>query len=1104
MSMGMLNTKQKLTGNVSNKIVISPKQYDVVIFDMDGVVTRTAEIHSSAWKEVFDAYLLKRYGDAYKPFDVELDYHLYVDGKPRYEGVQSFLESRNINLPWGNLDDPSDRETIYGLGNRKNEVFQEIVREQGVTVYDSTIALIKTLKAIGIKTALITASKNAPEILKAANLSNVFDAQVDGNDALRLGLKGKPEPDVFLEAARQLNITPQLAIVVEDAIAGVQAGKKGGFGLVVGVDREHQSSLLRENGADVVVKDLSDVEISNQLRGVEAPIQPVNQQDWALVYEEYLPEKERQRESLCTLGNGYFMTRGAAPESDANEVHYPGTYLAGGYNRLKTEIAGRVLEHEDLVNMPNWLPLTFRIDGGEWFNLEAVQLLSYRQVLDLKQGVLYRYIRFQDKKDRITQLSERRLVHMRNCHLAGLETTITAENWSGKLEIRSALDGRVINSGVKGYHYLNKKHLQNLESSSDADILFLKVQTSQSELRVAQAARTQIFRNDIYLEEFERRTVETSDYVAQDLIVPVSQDDQIRIEKIVSLFTSRDDAISEAGLAARRAIMDAPKFQTLFESHVDAWTDLWERFSIDIEMAEEDTMHTNSLLILHLHSFHVLQTASPNSVDLDVGIPARGWTGEAYQGHVFWDDLFIFPFLNLRMPEITESLLKYRYKRLNEARKLAHEMGFRGARYPWQSGSSGEEETPKFFWDADKKQWLPDHTYLQVHVNSAIAYNVWQYYQVTGDIEFLYSYGAEIIFEIARFWTSIASYNPDLDRYEILGVVGPDEYHVAYPNIDKVGINNNAYTNMMAVWVLCRALEILQILPDDYCNELSNKLNLQCEEFSLWEHISQKMRIVFQGNGIISQFEGYEQLEEFPWRDEERIDLKKLKQILKEQGGQLNQYKVSKQADVLMLFYLLSYKELKELFDRLGYPFEEETIPKTIHYYLQQTAHGSTLSRVAHAWVVARGDRCHAWEFFTCTCLPDACNMTAHQKIHTSSWGLFLEALGSDFFDIQGGTTPEGIHLGAMVGTVDMVQRCYTGMVTRGDVLWLNPRLPEVLKKMSFNLHYRKQSLRFDITQDVLKISARRSSAKPIQVGFQNQTYELKAGDIKEWDIQTT
>jgi len=266
----------------------------------------------------------------------------------------------------------------------------------------------------------------------------------------------------------------------------------------------------------------------------------------------------------------------------------------------------------------------------------------------------------------------------------------------------------------------------------------------------------------------------------------------------------------------------------------------------------------NVPMLLRMNMFHLLQAVSPNSIGLDIGVPARGWTGEAYQGHVFWDELFIFPFFNYRMPEITRSLLMYRYRRLGEARAAAQAAGYKGAMFPWQSGSDGQEETQARNLNPRSQRWVPDNSYLQRHVGSAIAHNVWQYFQVTHDIEFLNSYGAELILDIACFWSSIATFDDARGRYEIRGVMGPDEFHDGYPDSVRPGLNNNAYSNIMAVWVLCRALEVHELLSEMRRAELTAQLGLSAEEIARWGDISRKMYVPFHDDGIISQFEGYE------------------------------------------------------------------------------------------------------------------------------------------------------------------------------------------------------------------------------------------------------
>lgn len=1094
------SVQQTLLAQAPAAAVLTRQRFDAVLFDMDGVVTKTAAVHTIAWTKTFNEFLRHKFGDNFKPFTQE-DYLKYVDGKSREEGIRSFLASRNVQLPAGNPADAEGFSSVHALGKIKNRRFLQSLRDNGVETYETTVALIRKLQQHEFKIAVITASKNGEAVLQAANLAHVFSVKIDGVQAQELNLKSKPHPDTFLAAARQLDVSPARAVVIEDASAGVQAGHEGKFGLVIGVARSNNFDALKQHGADVVVADLAEVDVPGASRlapGMALAEMKVSEKNWELRYEEFIPEQEGGREALCALGNGYFCTRGAAPESKRDGVHYPGTYLAGGYNRLLSEMEGKSWQREEIVNFPNWLYTTFTVDGGEPFDLSKVELMDYEQRLNLRQGILYRQFRWEDAQGRITSLSQRWFVHMRNYHLAGLETTLIAENWSGKLCFESGIDGRVLNLGVRIDPRLNVRHLEPAGSHVEQLTVELEMVTTQSQLRVAQAAKHRLLLNGDAVHPEIQNIVEP-DYAAQRLQVDVSKGDSITLEKVVSVHSSRDWAVSQARTASRQSVEEAPAIAVLFDEQIQAWLTLWHQFDLFMETSEQYSKMLPSL-ILHLNSFHALQTASPHLGDLDCGVPARGWTGEGYEGHVFWDDLFIFPFINLRMPQITRSLLQYRYRRLGEARKLAAGMGARGARFPWQSGSDGREETPTYLWIPDKQIWIEDHSHLQIHVNAAIAYNIWQHHQVTSNDFFMRAYGAEMLFEIARFFASIARFNDRKKRYEIKGVVGPDEFHTGYPNSDKPGIDNNAYTNLMAVWTICRALETWRAMPRDRRDDLARFLELDEDELGEWEKVSKRMFVPFTADGIISQFEGYDDLQEFPSLAEGGINAEELNRVLREQNGAPNQYKVSKQADVLMLFYLFSIEELKELFNRLGYTFPRDLMARCIKYYIPRTANNSTLSRVAHGWVLSRLYRDRSWGV-----LSRLCGNNHHHSeepvFDFDPFDVFLKALGADVFDSERGTR-EGIHMASMAGTLDIVQRCYTGIVTRGDVLYLDPLLPDGLINLSFSIHYRDQALSIEITQEKLHVTAHFCDARPIKIGFGNRVYPLNAGESKSFRLK--
>ncbi|WP_214401436.1 glycoside hydrolase family 65 protein [Pseudonocardia lacus] len=797
---------------------------------------------------------------------------------------------------------------------------------------------------------------------------------------------------------------------------------------------------------------------------------------WTVVFDGWDPADEGRREALCTLGNGRVATRGAAPESAADGTHYPGTYAAGCYNRLVDEVAGVRVENESLVNLPNWLDLRIAVEDGPWVAMAGVRVLEHRLVLDLRRGLLSRVLRFADGAGRRTTVRQRRFVHMGRPFLAGLHTVVTAEDWSGRLRVRSGIDGAVTNSGVERYRDMAGAHLAvTATGRPEPDTVVLAARTTQSGTAIATAARTRCSTGGppVAVHEDDRR-------IALELALQLKAGEPVAVEKVAAVVTSRDPAVSEPVAAAVELLADAPGFDELLASHELAWEQLWRRFRM--ELTDGSAVTTAEVLRnLRLGAFHLLQTTSPHNLDLDAGIPARGLHGEAYRGHVFWDELFVLPVLSLRLPGLARALLRYRTRRLEAARRAARAAGLAGAMFPWQSGSDGREESQRVHLNPRSGRWLPDISHLQRHIGLAVAHNIWHYHQATGDLEFLADHGAEVILEIARFFAGLATHDAARDRFRIRGVMGPDEYSTRYPGAERPGIDDNAYTNVMTVWLLHRARDVLDVLPPTRRRELVESLGLTAAELLRWRDIGLRMFVPIGLDGVISQFEGYRELAELDWADYRARygDIHRLDRILEAEGRSVDEFQASKQADVLMLFFLLSADELRDLLGGLGYALPPEAIVRTIEYYTARTAHGSTLSALVHAWVLARAHRAQALEHFE-------------------------RALRSDVADIQSGTTAEGVHIGAMAGCVDLLQRCFAGMEARRDALWFDPHWPRRYGRLEFAVQYRGQALTVRVTGREVEIAAEAGPGGPVRVGCAREVRALRPGETVRFDAAAT
>jgi len=760
---------------------------------------------------------------------------------------------------------------------------------------------------------------------------------------------------------------------------------------------------------------------------------------WQVVFGAFDPEDEHRREALLALGNGVLSWRSAAPEAAAaddaaQDVHYAGFYRAGWYDDARRDVNGEAVNLAALVNLPDPFGLSVSLDGRRWFGSAEVQRLRYRQTLRMDRGHLEREITFVLDGHRF-HLQEVRLLSLAEPHLAVLRWDLHCPPGIDRLLVRAVLDGGVQNALIRKNRTYEGKRLFDLCMDSAGDgRAALSARVSTPGRRLAMAVWT---RHDAAPTSWQ--CVRQGERLLQQTECALNEHRRLVIEKriIVQVDSELPDDPSEA----RRQVLErlpAQSFARLHLRHAKAWRQLWVDVPLTLSAPELERP-------LRLHAFHLLQTISPHSLGQDLGFPPRGWQ-EGYFGHVFWDEIFAYPFLSCRFPDLARLLLDYRYRRLDMARQRAREAGLRGAMFPWRSAGDGHEQTPPFQCNPLSGHWMPDHTHLQRHIGAAIAHDAWQLYLATGDDDLLAGKAGELILEIARFWASLAQWNADRGRYVILGVIGPDEYHNFAPGEDAPGLSNNAYTNLMAVWSLKLGLQVVETLPASQAEDLCARLAVTPEERDGWGHMARTLYLPIRPDGVLDQFESAERLEhgDDAWRHDDRP---RLDWMLEAQGDRPDRYRLTKQPDVLMLFYLFPQPTLQDLVESLDYRFDQRALRRTAEFHLSNITHESSLSIVVCAGAMARLD-------------PQA------------SWTYFQQSMGIDLEAPSNGGTLEGVHLGAMAGSLDVLQRHYLGIRPDLDGLHVFPAPPAALGNVEIAVRYRGARLRVVLDRSSLLIHA--------------------------------
>lgn len=839
--------------------------YGAAIFDMDGVITRTARLHAEAWKDLFDNFLAER-GGAFEPFDARAEYRAYVDGKPRIEGVRSFLRARGLEL---------GEEEQAALAARKDALFERRLREQGVGTFASTLRIVQALRDLGVKTGVVTSSRHGREILKVAGIEVLFDVRLDGIDLDALGLKGKPDPDMFLRCAEALGVPAARTLVFEDAVAGVRAGRRGCFGLVVGVDRGGNEAALRGAGADVVVQDLAELDAE----GLEAAFcRRQEEVAWRVEQEGFDGARERQMESLFAVGNGYMGVRGAL--DTPLPVSQCDLFVAGVYDRKRADLPYSEVEflatersddpHAELVPLPSPFRLELALEG-ERLDFAGPHGLELRRLLDLKAGVLHIEALYETQGGRRTRVHTRRCASLSDPHLLLHEAVVSAENHWAEIAVSATLE----DTQAPERH----PHVERIEHLHEGELELVRYATRASGIDICIAART------------------------------ASTPDGLR--RFISVFKSGDGADPRAAALAHVRSLDWSRFDALVAAHAEAWSAFWQK--ADVRVAGRPAVEQ----ALRFAAYHL---RLPAGDDPRTSIGARTLTGRAYEGHVFWDvEIFMLPFFLHVEPARARTLLLYRHRTLEGARRRARELGYRGACFAWESSLTGDDVTPSRILLKSSGKEIPIFTgRQQIHVTADVAYAVWRYWEATGDDAFLDGPGAEILFDTARFWVSRAVRGPR--RYHIRGVVGPDEYHH--------GVDDNAYTNWMARFNLERAAWVAE------------NLKTGGAEADEWKGLARELHCPGPGaNGVIEQFEGFFALGEHSLADEERFKAP-LNRLF--DWEQINRLKLIKQADVLMLPLLFPDS------------FSDAIVAANYRYYEPRTDQGSSLSPPVHAAIAAR------------------------------------------------------------------------------------------------------------------------------------------------------
>lgn len=738
--------------------------------------------------------------------------------------------------------------------------------------------------------------------------------------------------------------------------------------------------------------------------------------DWIVRESRFNSNTLGKCESIMALGNGYMGLRSSTEEKYLGETR--GYYVAGTFNKFNEEEVTELPNAADIINMEITI-------NGDRFTLDAGKIEEYYRELNLRNGQLHRHVVWVSPKGDKLVLDFYRIVSLKDLHVVAQKVIITPLNNDTEIGITSGIDGRMTNSGSQHFsdgdkRFYEKKYMQFIQATTQTNIKFVH----SSALQFTVNGEKKEINPHIIM---DRRRIYCK--YRENL----RQNDMLVIEKISNVYTSRDKEyenldlkeIQEISLNALKEAMQKG-YDRLKEESERRWEEkVWNRVPIIVDSEDEYDQ-----LAIRFAQYH-MEIMTPDH-DNRMCIAAKGLSGEGYKGHTFWDmDIFNLPYFIYSFPEIARKLLEYRYLSLDGARKKARDNGYRGAQFPWESAWLDDGEVTPEWGAADIVTGLPTKIwsgFIEQHITADVAYAVWQYYQVTGDQDFMDRYGYELIFDTATFWASRLEYSDEDNLYHINDVMGPDEY--------KEHVDDNAFTNYMAYWNIDKAIEfyeVLKIKNKDLYIRLNEKMNLD----SRWEEWKSKKPLIYlpqprEKDRVIPQDKEYLNLK--------NIDLTKYKN--QEQVGtlfldynleQVNKIQVSKQADIMMLFFLLEDK------------FSHDVKRANWNYYEPRTLHDSSLSLSTHCVLACdMGDYDMAYELF-----KRASRIDLGPNMNSSNDGIHAASLG-------------GIWQSTVYG--------FGGVRMVNGELRIEPHLPKSWKSLSFPIYWHGQRLQIEVKNDLLKV----------------------------------